>query len=59
MLTYLIENKEWIFSGIGVFAISFFIVRKRKDRTMYQKSGDGSKNLQAGRDIKIDKNDMD
>lgn len=57
MLKYLIENKEWIFSGIGVLAISVFITRRKSEKKMSQKSGNKSRNLQAGRDINLDKMD--
>jgi len=57
MLKYLIENKEWIFSGIGVLAISVFITRRKSEKKMSQKSGKQSRNLQAGRDINLDKMD--
>lgn len=58
----IIENKEWIFSGVGVFALSGIIalfVRLSKRRpTQVQKSGHFSNNLQSGRDISI-KNEND
>lgn len=47
------SNYEWIFSGIGVFVISFFIIKKSKIQK--QKVGDNSTGIQAGRDVKIKK----
>lgn len=59
-MQWLIENKEWLFSGIGVFLISIiFTFIKRKDKTIKQsqKSGNGSTNYQAAHDINIGKKD--
>jgi len=33
MLDYLIANKEWIFSGVGVFVLSGFILLFRRIRS--------------------------
>lgn len=67
MIAYLTTNKEWIFSGIGVLAISLLISliifliasRSKNQKEMSQKSGNNSKNLQAGRDITFNKIDKD
>lgn len=58
-MSWLIENKEWIFSGIGVsliaFVLSFF--NKSKQLKQSQRSGSNCKNYQAGDDIKIGHDD--
>ena len=53
ILEFLSNNYEWIFSGIGVFIISFFLIKKSKGQK--QKVGDISVGIQAGRDVKIKK----
>lgn len=53
MLKYLIENKEWIFSGIGILAItaigSLFKMKKSNNSTytFNQTSGKNSTNYQG------------
>jgi hypothetical protein len=63
-MEWLSENKEWVFSGIGVVAItlliSFIIWTIKKKNTasgiiQNQTSGDNSMNYQSGRDIHIGK----
>lgn len=51
----ILSNLEWIFSGIGVFILSLFMI-KNKNKYV-QKSGKNSKNFQSGRDINIGKRD--
>jgi sugar phosphate permease len=53
ILDFFSNNYEWIFSGIGVFIISFFLIRKSKGQK--QKVGNNSVGIQAGRDVKIKK----
>jgi len=57
MLTWAIENKEWLFSGGGFVLISWLgrILFKRMQDSSAQtiRSGDSSTNIQAGRDIHI------
>jgi len=53
ILDFFSNNYEWIFSGIGVFLISFFLIRKSKGQK--QKVGNNSVGTQAGRDVKIKK----
>ncbi|SFD73996.1 hypothetical protein SAMN04489722_1241 [Algibacter lectus] len=53
ILNFFSTNYEWIFSGIGVFIISFFLIKKSKAQK--QKVGDNSTGIQAGRDVKIKK----
>jgi len=54
-MDWIIENKEWIFSGIGVFVLGIVYAlfkkkRKSKSLKMKQKSGDNSTNIQIGGD---------
>ncbi|SFE77326.1 hypothetical protein [Flavobacterium xueshanense] len=51
ILDFFLNNYEWIFSGIGVFIISIFFIRKSTGQK--QKVGDNSLGIQAGRDVKI------
>ena len=55
-MQWIIDNKEWIFSGIGIFIISLivgFFGKKQQTSKQIQKSGPNSTNYQAGGDIKI------
>ncbi|MEZ8157625.1 hypothetical protein ACED66_15395 [Vibrio splendidus] len=54
-MNWLINNKEWIFSGVGVSAILFFIslFKKNSNLKQVQKSGSNSNNYQAGGDIQV------
>lgn len=55
-MDWILENKEWIFSGVGVFAIGIIISifrKKNKSPNMVQKSGKNSTNYQSGGDMKI------
>lgn len=55
-MEWIIANKEWVFSGIGVFAISLIIgITLRHKHVQKQRSGANSRNLQSGRDINIGK----
>ena len=52
MLDYLIDNKEWIFSGIGVAVISWVLFRASGNKSnMSQKGGDNSTNIQVGGNV--------
>ncbi|MFA6192822.1 MAG: hypothetical protein WC665_10795 [Sulfurimonas sp.] len=57
-MDWLIENKDWIFSGIGVtilaFVASLFLKNKNK-KILKQSSGNKSINIQSGNDINIGK----
>ena len=59
IITWMNENKEWLFSGVGVFVISLIIHVFNKYRqpeiTQNIQSGDSSINIQSGRDININK----
>ena len=59
MFEYLIDNKEWIFSGVGVTAISWLLFRKSSASSMSQKGGKNSKNIQVGGDYTISTKDAD
>lgn len=59
VIEYLIDNKEWIFSGIGVAVISWFLLRKSTGSTMSQKGGKGSTNIQVGGDYSVTKKGED
>ena len=57
-MDWIIENKEWIFSGIGVFVfgiIGTFIFRRMKASkiTQTQSSGTNSNNYQSAGDINV------
>lgn len=57
-LKWLIENKEWLFSGIGVTILvailGLFIRKKGEDKnTQIIKSGDNSTNIQGGEKVNI------
>lgn len=51
---YIFENKEWIFSGIGVFLMTMLITLFRRRKSdgrivkQVQKSGDSSVSVQIG-----------
>ncbi|MDC5776673.1 hypothetical protein OPW41_13150 [Vibrio europaeus] len=58
----LLENYEWVFSGIGVAVFGAFIVIKRNNTrhslSQSQKSGANSTNIQAGGNVEFtQKND--
>jgi len=53
-MEWIINNKEWIFSGIGVFIISLLLTKLfKKSHIQKQKSGKNSTNYQASGDINI------
>lgn len=57
-MQWIFNNKEWVFSGIGVFVLTVivgFFFKKKSSITQTQKSGKNSTNYQAGGDIKIGK----
>lgn len=53
IIDFISNNYEWIFSGIGVFIISLFLIKKSKGQR--QKVVNNSVGIQAGRDVKIKK----
>jgi hypothetical protein len=53
-MEFIKANIEWIFSGIGVFIIGFFITRHIiKKKTVKQKIGDNSAGIQVGGNFNI------
>lgn len=59
-MDWLIANKEWVFSGVGLFVISTIstLFVKTKNKNQVQKVGNNSTAIQVGRDLKIgDTND--
>jgi hypothetical protein len=57
---WLIQNEQWLFSGIGVAIVSWIgaLIFKRNNSSSSQtiRSGNNSTNLQAGRDVNIGSN---
>jgi hypothetical protein len=57
LFAWVLENKEWVFSGFGVAVIVGVInlIFKKKENSSKQtiRSGDSSTNVQAGRDVSI------
>jgi hypothetical protein len=55
--SWLTVNREWVFSGIGVAALSvivaFVFQRRRAAPSQHQQSGHSSVNIQAGGDIDL------
>ena len=55
--TWVLSNKEWVFSGLGVFAIGavikFFGRRKENGISLTNRAGASSQNIQAGRDVHL------
>lgn len=56
-MQWIIDNKEWFFSGAGIFILTVIFGLFSKSTVMTQKSGSKSKNIQAKRDIHIGKLD--
>jgi hypothetical protein len=55
-MQWIIDNKEWVFSGVGVFAISLivaFFFKNKNFPKQTQKTGRNSTNYQAAGDINI------
>ncbi|PKO81787.1 MAG: hypothetical protein CVU19_05245 [Betaproteobacteria bacterium HGW-Betaproteobacteria-13] len=62
MWAWAFKNKEWLFSGIGVVFIGWvgqLIFNKSSDSsTQTIRSGDGSINIQGGRDVTVGTKNM-
>ena len=59
-MEWIFENKEWLFSGAGIFILSLvvgFLIKNGQSKKQIQKSGSNSTNYQAGGDINIGKDD--
>jgi len=57
-LDWIIQNKEWIFSGAGIFllgAIGQAFFKRRYKTKQVQKSGKHSVNIQVGKDLNVGK----
>ena len=56
-MAWLVDNKEWLFSGGGVVLVAWIIriIFKKRQATSIQtiRSGHDSTNVQAGRDINV------
>jgi hypothetical protein len=55
-MDWIIQNKEWLFSGIAVaipIAIIGWLLKSRSSKKLIQKSGDDSNNIQIGGSINI------
>lgn len=55
-LQWLLDNKEWVFSGVGVALIVALVAWLRRPvagTNQRQEGGSGSRNIQAGRDINL------
>ena len=57
-MEWIIQNKEWLFSGIGlaiVGGIWGFFKKKKGNNTPYQsiKAGDDSNNIQGGKNVNV------
>lgn len=57
-IPWLAENKEWVFSGIGVAILcailKFFFGKRKSDSAVVQQAGDKSVNINAGKDVHYD-----
>jgi len=57
-MEWIIQNKEWLFSGIGVLVISTIlgtIIRIKSGEKTHQniQSGNNSNNVQAGKNVNV------
>lgn len=59
LIQWIIANKEWVFSGIGLSLLTILIGFFKKKRLINQskKNGNNSTNIQAGQNIRI-KNEL-
>lgn len=55
MLEWISNNKEWVFSGVGLFIISTLVAlfKKQKNDKQIQKVRDNSTAIQVGGDFKV------
>lgn len=58
-MQWIIDNAQWVFSGIGVFVLGLFIAFLKRENTattkQKQKSGNNSINIQAGGNVEFNK----
>lgn len=56
-VAWVIDNKQWLFSGVGLVVVAWvgrLIFKKRyASSTQIIRSGDSSTNVQVGRDVNI------
>lgn len=56
-ISWLFNNKEWLFSGLGLMIIAWigrlFYKQPQTTSSQHIRSGDSSTNVQAGRDVNI------
>lgn len=56
-IQWISANKEWMFSGVGVVVAAWVwrvIFKARRASSQEIRSGDKSRNIQAGRDIRVE-----
>jgi len=57
MIDWIIENKEWLFSGLAIAVpvaiISWIFAKRRSSKVQSQDGGNNSTFIQAGRDITL------
>jgi hypothetical protein len=56
-MKWIIDNKEWVFSGIGVAILGWLFFRSSNKQV--QKGGNNSKNIQVGGNLNINENKDD
>ncbi|WP_143518709.1 hypothetical protein [Pseudomonas lundensis] len=60
LINYIVENTSWIFSGIGIFALSGLIAlikfrNREKGNSQTQNISGGSTGYQSGKNINLNK----
>jgi len=61
-MEWIFENKEWLFSGIGIFVLSVFgwLIRTINGQSSQnQKSGNNSNNIQVGKTLNINRTNQE
>ncbi len=55
IVSWIVTNKEWLFSGAGIVVIAgvvrWIFKKSRNSSRQTIRAGDGSTNVQAGRDV--------
>lgn len=54
LISWLVENMEWLFGGLGVSVVSWIFFKKKDGQV--QKSGNNSFNVQVGKSLNIRNN---
>lgn len=56
-VTWVIDNAPWLFSGLGIVIVGWLVRlifnKTAASSTQIIRSGDSSKNIQAGRDVSV------